>query len=233
MTFSSSSMPSNKFTWIVLLATQLALGGAGLHRAAADELKLWEKRQKYFEAESIALFQVILEEREKDGKKRPSPCEIRAEWLDYSVPQGIAEKYFGLKIYADLSPSYTPGEPPEILDPKGIKREVFCTKKQDDEKWNALLEDLKKGEVKDEKEPGRSLRSLENHRLEYSIPIFDRHYRRAVVIGSTENSRWWVQPDGRLRSSFDSGIWASIYVKRKGRWQLLKDEPLAAGHGGT
>ena len=222
-----------KFSSAVLFPSLIILGGLSLHEAAAGDLRVWEKRQKRFEAESVALFQVILERREKEDGKKPSPCEFRAEWFEYAVPQGIAEEYFGSTVQADLSPPSNPGEPAEILDPKGAMREAFCTEKDDDEKLQTALESLKKGELKDGKEPAKSLRRLENYRLEYTIPIFDRHYRRAVVVSSGTRSLWWIQADGKQRRYFDKSIWASIYVKRKGRWHLLKDEPLAAGHGGT
>jgi hypothetical protein len=226
-------MVNFKTALLIAMASLLVCGAIGFDQVSADELKPWEKMQRHFEAESIALFQVILKEQHEDDKRKLSPCEIRAEWLDYSVPHYLAEEYFGLKIPADISPSYRPGELPKILDPNGDMRETFCTKKQDDEKRQSLLERLKKGELKKEQEPGESLKSLENRRLEYTIPIFDRRYQRAVVIGNAQNSRWWVQMDGRVRSYFDLGVWASIYVKRKGRWQLLKHEPIASGHGGT
>jgi hypothetical protein len=226
-------MPYAKPIRAFISALSLALGSAGLHPVAAGEPTSWEKHQSRFRDESVALFQVILDEQKKEQEKEFSSCEIRAEWFDYSVPQSIASTYFGLTIPADLSPSYTPGEPREILDPKGVMQDAFCLAKEDDEKQHLLLESLKQENLRSDKEPEKRPRSPRNRRFEYTVPIFDRHYRRAVVIGSARNSWWWVQPDGPLRSGFDLDIWASIYVKRKGRWKLLKHESVASGHGGT
>lgn len=225
-------MPNVRSSGLLLLSL-IALVKAGLHPAIAGDLQPWEKRQKRLEAESIALFQTILEEQEKENKEEPAACEIRAEWLDYAVPQNIAEKYFGLTIPADLSPSFTPGQPPEILDPKGTMREAFCTEKEDKEKLQPTLDKLKKGELKDEKQPSKTLRGFQNYRLEYSAPIFDRRYHRAAVIVSGRTSLWWLKSDGKVYNNFDEGIWASIYVKRKGRWHLLKNESIAAASGGA
>lgn len=229
--FYSSNLPNVK-SLALLIPSLIVLSTAGFHQAASAELQPWEKQQKRLKEESIALFQAVLEKGGKDSERKPAPCELRAEWLDYAVPQGIAEKYFGLTIPADLSPSFTPGELPEILDPKGTMRTAFCSKKEDGERRHAMLESLKDGKLTDEKEPGTSAGDFATHRLEYTVPIFDRHYRRAIVITSEENSRWWFQ-DGKRRHYFDDAVWASIYVKRKGHWHLVKEETLTTGHGGN
>ena len=124
------------------------------------------KSSKAHSRRSVALFQVILDEEKKEREKDFSSCEIRAEWLDYSVPQGIATTYFGLTIPADLSPSYAPGEPREVLDPKGVMQDAFCSTKEDDEKQRPLLESLKQGELRADKELEKRSRPLTNSRLE-------------------------------------------------------------------
>lgn len=210
----------------------IALGNTGIQQAEADETQAWEKQQKRFKSESIALFQSILETREKEATEKPVPCGFRAEWLKYGVPQNIGEKYFGLTVLADLSPSFDPGEPPEILDPTGSMREAFCTEKEDEEKLRPSLDKLKRGELKDEKRPSRT-QGFRNYRLEYSVPLFDRHYRKAVVIAGGRTSLWWLKADGKVYNDFDEGIWASIYVKQNGRWKFLRDEPIAAASGGA
>ncbi len=112
-------------------------------------------------------------------------------------------------------------------------REAFCTEKEAKEKLQPSLDKLKKGELKDEKLPGIISRGFRTYRLEYSAPIFDRQYNRAVVIASGRTSLWWLKPDGKVYNDFDEGIWASIYIKRKGRWHLLKNESVAGASGGV
>lgn len=228
----SNANPS-AFLLSFLLLCLLAFGKVGLHQVAAGELQAWEKRQKRLESESIALFRAILEKREKDNEDKPATCELGAEWLDYAVPRGIAETYFGLTVPANLSPSSRPSQPAAILDPKGAMREAFCSEKEAKEKLQPTLDKLKKGELKDEKQSSRTLPGFRTYRLEYSAPIFGRRYSRAVVIGSGRTSLWWLKADGKVYNDFDEGIWASIYVKRRGRWHLLRNESIAAASGGA
>jgi hypothetical protein len=216
----------------LLLLSLFAFGKAGLHQATAGELQAWEKRHKRLQAESIALFQAILEKRPKDNEGEPAPCELSSDWLDYAVPQGIVEKYFGLTIPADLSPSSTPGQPREILDPKGTVPEAFCTEKEDKEKLQPILDQFKKGELRDE-QTGKTFKAVGNYRLEYSAPIFDRRYTRAVVVVRGRSSAWRVQPDGKIYHGSGEEIWASICVKRKGRWYFLRNESIARSKGGS
>jgi hypothetical protein len=211
--------------WVVLLA----LGDPA--RGVAGERDRWEKAHDRLRQESIALFQVILREREADLQRKPAPCEFRTEWNDYPVPASVARDHLGLRIPADLVPSESVGGPMEIMDPSATVPEAFCAKADDELRLSFIVESLKRGELKDVKDPNLRSRWFEIFRLEYTFPVFDRHYRRAIVIHTGMKRFWYRKPDGVFRGGLDFLTGASIYEKRKGEWRFLKHENIAHGHG--
>jgi hypothetical protein len=195
--------------------------------ASAGELDAWEKQRQRLKREAISLFQAVLQE-ELDGK--PDQCQFRTKWNDYAVPSSIAHEYFGVKVPADLTPSSEAGEPEDILDPTGTIRDAFCDELNDDLRLAYVIESFRRGEPTAEVSPRSHSSWIEIFRREHTFPIFDKDYRRAVII-STGTRRFWYKRDGRFRGGLEGGAFASIYQKRHGRWQLLKHEFLSSWHG--
>ncbi len=203
----------------------------GRGQASAGELPDWQKAQNRLRQEAIALFQVIHQRRDAALEHRPTPCEFRTEWDDYPVPDTIARDYLGLRIPADLVPSMIVGSPTEIMDPSRKFPEAFCAKADDELRLSFIVESLKRGELKDEGNPDLKSRWYEILRIEYTFPVFDRTYRRAIVMTTSTSRFWYRKPDGVFRGGLDMLVGASIYEKRKGRWRFLRYENVAHGHG--
>lgn len=196
---------------------------AGNTVAEASELGAWEKARQRLKREAIELFQVVL----RDDKIKPEPCEFRAKWLEHPIPA----QYFGSHLSAELVPASPPADPAEILDPSGTMREAFCDEANDNLRLSILVENLRRKELKDEKNPKVLLNSFRIDRREYTFPIFDKNYRHAVIVGSHLGRSWYWKPDGKFRGSIETAIGASVYKKRNGRWRFIKFDLFGAGHG--
>ncbi len=196
---------------------------AGATATQASELDAWEKARERVKREAIELFRIILQ----DDKEKPAPCEFRAKWLEYSIPA----HYFGSHIPAGLVPSNVPTDPEEIMDPSGTMREAFCNEADDELRLSFLVESLRRKELKDEKKPTGLVNSFRIFRREYTFPIFDKNYRRAVIVSSGLERFWYWKPDGQFRFGIEMMGGASIYEKRKGRWHFIKHDNFFHGHG--
>ncbi len=189
----------------------------------ASEISVWEKARERQKQEAINLFRVVLQ----DDEEKPAPCEFRAKWLEYPIPA----QYFGSKIPADLVPSNIPADPSEIMDPSGTMREAFCNEADDELRLSFLIESLRRKELWDEKNSRNRLNWFKIFRREYTFPIFDRNYRRAIIVSSGLERFWYWKPDGPFRHGLHLMGGASIYEKRKGRWRFIKHHNLFHGQG--
>jgi hypothetical protein len=196
---------------------------AGANATLASELDTWEKAQERLKQEAIELFRVVLQ----DSKEKPAPCEFRAKWLEYPIPA----HYFGSQLSADLVPSSIPADPAEILDPSGSMREAFCNEVDDELRLSFLIESLRRKELRDQRNPKNLLNWFRISRREYTFPIFDKNYRRAVIVSSNMGRSWYWKSDGQFRTGIENDVGASIYEKRNGRWRFIKYHLFAAGHG--
>jgi hypothetical protein len=207
----------------IILALCLCLCSlAGIRPTQASEYDAWEKARERLNREAIELFRVVLQ----DSKEKPGPCEFRAKWLEYPVPA----QYFDSRVRADFVPLAT-ADPAEVMDPSSTMHEAFCNEADDELRLSFLVESLRRRELRDEKDPTRRLNWFEISRRDYTFPIFDKNYRRAVVVGSYVRRFWYWHPNGQFRPGIESNVGALIYEKRNGRWRFIKYENFASGHG--
>ncbi len=208
---------------LVLVLCISVYSAAGATAAWATELDVWQKAQERLQREAIELFRVILQ----DDKEKPAPCEFRAKWLEYPIPA----QYFESKLSADLVPSNIPADPVEILDPSGTMEKAFCNEADDELRLSFLVENLKRKELRDENDPKSLLNGFAIDRREYTFPIFDKNYRRAVIVSSNLKRSWYWWPNGKFRPGIESDVGASFYEKRNGRWRFIRYKLFAAAHG--
>jgi hypothetical protein len=190
--------------------------------ALSGEYDAWKRTQGRLKQEALELFRVVL----ADDREKPATCEFRTKWLEYPVPA----HYFGSKILADLVPIAS-ADPAEIMDPSGTMPSAFCSEANDELRLSFIVESLKRKELRDEKDPTKRLNWFEISRREYTFPIFDKTYRRAVIVGSNVRRFWYWHPNGKFRLGIESALGASIFEKRNGRWRFIKFELFSTGHG--
>jgi hypothetical protein len=206
-----------------LVLSLCVYGAAGVAAACATEMDIWQKTRERLKREAIELFRVILQ----DQKEQPAPCEFRAKWLKYPIPA----QYFGSHFHADFVPSNIPAHPAEVLDPSGAMGNAFCNEAEDELRLSFLVESLQRKELRDDKDPKSLLNGFAVTRREYTFPIFDKNYRRAVIVSSNLKRSWYWWPNGKFRPGIESGVGASFYEKRDGRWRFIKYRLFAAAHG--
>ena len=190
--------------------------------ALSGEHNAWERTRGRLKQEAIELFRVVLSE----DKEEPATCEFRVKWLEHPIPA----HYFGSNNLADLVP-IAPADPAEIMDPAGTIRSAFCSEADDELRLDFIVESLKRKELRDGKDPTKRLNWFEISRREYTFPIFDKIYRRAVIVGSNVRRFWYWHPNGKFRPGIESALGASIFEKRNGRWHFIKFELFSTGHG--
>lgn len=215
----------------LLALCAILLPAVGSGQAAAGGPPDWQKAQDRLQQEAVELFRVILQERETGLQRKPEPCEFRTEWDNYPITWIVARDYFGLKVPAELVPWMIAGSPMEIMDPSGKMPEAFCAEADDELRLSFVVESFRRGELKDEKRSIGGTHRFEIFRIEYTFPVFDRKYRRAIVMRTSINRSWYRKRDGVVRRGLDMLVGASIYEKRKGRWRFLRHENVAHGHG--
>lgn len=211
-----------------LAATGLALlNVSASHPSAAKESRTSDRTEERIKREAIALFQVILQE----NAQNPTRCQFQAKWMEYPIPHFVARQHLGLTIHADLTPSLYTAAPKDTLDPQGTMRDAFCSP-EEEEKWHAsLVDNLKAKEISAKNTTSVFRPRTEAFRQEFTFPVFDKEFRRAVIItGGTERS-WTKEPDGEILKGLHLMGGASIYEKRKGHWRILKHINLFHGSG--
>src|SRR5262249_55050299 len=92
---------------------------------------------------------------------------------------------------------------------------------------NAQVEDFRRGVLNIEKGPfdlGPRLRSTIR---EYSFPVFDRGYRRAIIVKLYMSQSWMKDSDGEVKTlAFEGAGFAEVYDKHHRLWQIIAREEL-------
>lgn len=103
------------------------------------------------------------------GERTLGPCRIDGEaWMDYAVPADLARKYLGRRDGGSATPP--PALPRAVLDPRGARPDIFCSKDESRALRDAAIAALRPGE--------RTTRIG----LAYTWPAFDAAGRTAIVI---------------------------------------------------
>jgi hypothetical protein len=173
--------------------------------------------------EAIALFRSVV--KHKLGEL--GSCALADRWNHYPVPEKLARRHLGMKLHAELVSPSTATTPAEVIDPQGAIRQAFCSNAEAARQMEAQVEDFRRGALNIEKGPFDVHPRLRVVIRDYSFPVFDRGYRRAVIV-ITYTSRDWVKvSDGEVRSLGLSGAGeAVVYAKHGGLWQSVAREHL-------
>ncbi|MCB8823140.1 hypothetical protein [Microvirga rosea] len=181
-----------------------------------------EETAELLKREATALFQGII----KDQTIVRGHCSLGSTWISDPVPYDVAHQYLGLTVHADLVPMYHGREPAEVIDPAGTMKEEFCDDDEASKRTNALLEEFKRNSLKTEN--GHLERSLRIKRLEFSFPVFDQDYKRAIIVVSGSEIGRYRRQDGAVGSyPAEVLLTAVIYVKQDGVWRWQATEFLA------
>jgi hypothetical protein len=181
-----------------------------------------EETLERLKREATKLFQSVV----KHEAVKRDRCSLDSEWLDhvYSVPYEVAKQHFGLTIHADLVATDHATKPAEVIDPAGTMTEAFCNDEDATKRTNALREEFKRGSLTENGHLGSRLWIT---RIGYSFPVFDRDYKRAIIVVSASGRGAYKTPDGGVRGYPAEGqLSVEVYIKRKGVWRFLAREVL-------
>jgi hypothetical protein len=203
---------------IPVLATCLFLRAALTPRPVAAEDALERLKR-----EAIGLFrQAVL-----PSQDTPTRCGLRKEWPDYSIPEDLGHRYFGLAIHANLASPYHGTRPDEVLDPDGRMPDAFCTDDEAKQERDRLAAGLK--EAQPNTATGKAPVRSEFYQTEYSFPVFTADYRRAAIVISHKHVVWIATSTGEVKQLGIEADWiALVYVRERAGWHLIARELLAA-----
>jgi hypothetical protein len=199
----------------------------GLLTAVIPSLVAARDLQETLRREAIDLFRHAVE-RPRAGAGR---CVVRDAWLDYPIPGDIARRYLGRAIHADLVPPQHAVRPAAVIDPTGRMRDLFCDDAQAKQRQDELLADFRKGLPS----PGAGATAptprLAVSHTEYSFPVFNLGYRRAIVMVARTSFSWTMSAAGEVKTGgIESGGQAQVYVRRGLSWRLLAREFVFSAH---
>jgi len=150
-------------------------------------------------------------------EKTLGPCRIDGEaWMDYAIPADLAERYLGRRDGA--SAALPPASPRAVLDRRGARPEIFCSKDESRARRDAAIAALRPGE--------RTTRIS----LAYTRPVFDAAGRTAIIIVEHDVGAWQRDADGStVRTSGEMFGVAHVYKKRGQRWRRVATEEVYSG----
>ena len=206
----------------ILLALCLALSAAFKSRAATAE-----EQPAKLKREARELFRNVVERKTTE----PGHCFLADSWLDYPVPEDVARQHLELTIHAELPAPSHGTRPPEVIDPDGAMPQAFCGESEARRQRDTLVESFRRGILKIDKGPFDLHPRLAVPRSQYSFPVFDASYRRAIIVFSYTTYDWAkISGDEVLALGATAGGEAEIYQKRDGLWRRVAREPLFSAH---
>jgi len=151
------------------------------------------------------------------GEKTLGPCRIDGEaWMDYAVPVDLARKYLDRSDDKPAAPP--PASPRAVLDPRGARPEIFCSRDESRARRDAAVAALRPGE--------RTTRIG----LAYTFPAFDAAGQTAIVIVEHDVGTWQRHADSSgVRASGEMFGVAHVYKKRGRRWRRVATEEVYSG----
>ncbi|MBR1178096.1 hypothetical protein JQ617_29335 [Bradyrhizobium sp. KB893862 SZCCT0404] len=151
------------------------------------------------------------------GEKTLGPCRIDGEaWMDYAIPADLARKYLGRPKGASAAPP--PASPRAVLDPRGTRPALFCSKDESRARRDAAVAALRPGD--------RTTRIG----LAYTWPVFDAAGRTAIVIVEHDVGTWQRDAEGSsVRASGEMFGVARVYRKRSRHWRRVATEEVYSG----
>jgi hypothetical protein len=179
-----------------------------------DQKEEWIEREERLRSETRALFDAIWKD------ERPARCELDIKWDIYPIPEEDAAKWLGVHIHTNLTFA---GDHvfnfQDTVAPNDMFSGAFCGDIRFAEYMRSLDRGLKeRGPASLPSDPyGRHGAA----RTEYSFPVFNEDYTRAVL---TRSHTFFYIGIGTL----DGDASARLYVKEKGVWNFQERDELAA-----
>jgi hypothetical protein len=211
--------------------TAFVLTGSSADASSDDEA--WQKSLERLASEATALYARVLE-KEKPPTDR---CSLNSEWFQYSVPEDVARKHLGLKLHAQLAAPYNTTTPAKVLDPAGKMREAFCSADELDKYLKQAMNALRTKLIAENARPDGLQVKLRHTRGDYSFPVFNENFDRAIIVQAWAESSWtWGSPylekdqERKLFGSVSGSIQAYIWAKKDGVWQQISIEAMASFH---
>lgn len=181
-------------------------------------------------AEATTLYAKVFES-EKPPAER---CSLNSEWYNEAVPEYVARVHLGMELHADLVAAYHDTKPAEVLDPAAKMGVLFCSddelRKHRERATSALQAKL----IAENAQPDASTSLVHHTRIDYSFPVFNETFDRAIIVCRWTGSSWtWgsgypVDGDNkRLFQSNSGSIHAYVWAKKDGVWQQINSEEMA------
>ena len=153
-------------------------------------------------------------------KGEPQKCELDIVWFYAAVPEELASEWLDAYLHADLVK-----DDPQVNYQKGLGLDgklddAFCGA----EKFENYRAGLDRNTSAKAGWPWRWLTGGV-HRSEYSFPIFDRNFSRAVIMVRQYYYRVGSAHELDFRDA------AYLYLKQDGKWAEQSDRALRNGHG--
>ena len=168
---------------------------------------------------------ILFEQVWKD-KGEPRKCELDIVWFYAAVPEEVASEWLNSQLHADLIK-----EDPQVNYQKGLGldgklNDVFCGFEKF-RNYRAGLDRDARARSGWPRPWSWAWRLLAQgvHRSEYSFPIFDRTFSRAVIMVRQNYYRVGSAYEYDFRDA------AYLYAKRDGKWIEQSDRTLSDGGG--
>ena len=196
----------------LLLAAMLVFRGAA--QAEDNDARLAR--------EATQLFQAVL----RDEAIHVSACMFPKKWNTEPVPESSARRYLGLRPHGDLVSAFHGKSEADILGAAGLPATAFC----DDDAHSATIQTRLRGEMvgPGTDAAGAKARCLVDMRENFSFPIFDDGYHRAIIVLASDASSYRQGPDAKPVSIGANGsIGGLVYAKHAGLWRRVTTEGYA------
>jgi hypothetical protein len=183
-----------------------------VQRAVAAEP--YEIEREKLRSETRALFATIWRD-----TRRPARCELDIRWLHYPIPEDNAAKWLGVHVHTDLEFTETiKFNFQDTVAPNDIFRGAFCGNMSFSEYKRSL--DRVSQEKGPASVPSGPYGTHGVYRREYSFPVFNEDFTRAVLTFSQEF--FYVRTH-----TFEGSVSAVLYVKQNGVWKMQDQDELA------
>ena len=183
--------------------------------AALAENADWQAERARRDKEATVLFATIVKNVVQDVGRPFDTCEIDADWDTFPIDYAIAHKAVGLKVHANLANPF--GIPTtSVIFGAAVPKDAICDKAAR-ERYRAGLtaawETAAKALPSGSKPPPRPFFSD----TFFSYPLFDRDFRRAVLIYGRQSRGPHVDDDGKRLIGVIKGFGAALVYARTGK----------------
>jgi len=201
----------------LLLAALLLVSPVAVHARDGHSARLV--------AETVDLFKAILHDRQTF-----SPCLFPSTWGTQLEASDFGRR-LGTRNTLHSRLTKLPPPPEEILTQASAPKESICTPEQRKQAGKAAIATLVSRSPKMEADSSY----IQLDKLEYSFPIYNAHYSKAVIMEVESASGWVKKKDGLIYAIDFVGASGNllVYGKRRGKWESLDYQEMFRAEGGA